>query len=696
MHSQLFNSVKILSSCILFLFSINELSAETKGDTVLVNKYVKQAKTFLPNQPDSVMYWYEKAKKESRNQRWTRDFIVFNKEIVDMFEGRSENVKAVPVMEDIIANYSFHKNSKLQYAAFSSLAMTHAYVAELDEALGYFSQARLLLDSCLLKDRIAYCEPNIRYYTNIGISHAIVGQNNTALEYFLTADSLQQDCPTDARANIKFCLATIYSELMDNEKALSYFKILESWVESGEVEYSMIPAYDNMAIIYIQASQFDSARHYLAKGLKASRAIGDSTSVAYNFMYMGSIYGEEKDFVKAEEYFKKSASLFLSAGYEKVYQDVQVKRIEFALDAGEDIPQMEEIIQDMSRFYKEAGLVKDLAMVHKNNALWKYRSGKHQEAFLEFQLYDSLIQDYQASEHQEVLAELKTRHETDLLKRAADEQKAIAALANLENKSKSTLIGILAIAAIILLIGLISVSILYRRLKQSRKIVAEQKEGIEKKEKEKSVLLKELHHRVKNNLQIVSSLLNLQKENAKDEAAKGAFKEGQNRVEAMALIHRYLYATDELTKLDLSEYLRQLVQSIAFSYGYHKNEVKLEFDVTEMPVDVDLAIPLGLIANELVSNAFKHAFKEVHIPELRVTLSQQEGLILAVSDNGPGISDEDRNKAGESFGMDLVHTLCSQLKASIHYRYENGAVMQLEIAESIYNKETTTYENSVA
>ena len=97
----------------------------------------------------------------------------------------------------------------------------------------------------------------------------------------------------------------------------------------------------------------------------------------------------------------------------------------------------------------------------------------------------------------------------------------------------------------------------------------------------------------------------LQGESVADEAAaQDAFKQGQNRVDAMAMIHRYLYSTDEVTTLVVKSYFTQLVQSIAYSYGYTKDDMELSFDVTEQPINVDLAIPLGLIANELVSNAF--------------------------------------------------------------------------------------------
>jgi|GEM_PF-2177377 len=668
-----------------------------KGDTALVSEYSNKALGFIPQAPDSANYWYNKATTQLGNGLWPGSYLNLLLKLKQMYEDRSENESALKYTHQILDNYPSHRNGVVQLSATASYAMMYGLKGDTEEAFKILRRQKVFLDSCLRTGGEQYCDLHVQYYTNTGICYAISEQPTLALREFLRGDSILQHCGSmRMKAEVNYCLGSIFSELNEPEHAKSCFKELEGWFDRGEVEYIMTPAYDNMVVLYLQLAQYDSARIYLKKGLDFSRKMGDSISVAYNFMYAADIDWDEKKYLSAEKNFHISIDKFKESGFEMMYHDVQYRRISSALEGGIAIPNMGELIEQTLAYFKEAGLTYKTSLIYRQSALFKFKQGDFKNSYLDLVQYDSLNTVYQEGNQKEVIASMQTKYDTDLHKREAEKQAALAMASIKESKVKSEIVWILAIALFALLSVFIVLFRLYQKLGSSRRVVAEQKAGIEKKEKEKSVLLKELHHRVKNNLQIVSSLLNLQKENAKDEAAKGAFKEGQNRVEAMALIHRYLYATDELTKLELDKYLKQLVQSIAFSYGYHKNEVKLNFDISEIPVDVDLAIPLGLIANELVSNVFKHAFKGDSAPELSIRLKNEQGLILEIADNGPGIPDFDHAQEGSSFGMDLVHSLCSQLKAELSYQFNEGAVIRLKIQEKDQNTDITRHEDTAA
>lgn len=192
--------------------------------------------------------------------------------------------------------------------------------------------------------------------------------------------------------------------------------------------------------------------------------------------------------------------------------------------------------------------------------------------------------------------------------------------------------------------------------------------------KEKEVLLKEIHHRVKNNLQVVSSLLNLQSGYLKDEQTIDALRDSQNRVKSMALIHERLYQSESLNKIDFGGYVQSLVNHVKSSFR-GMGEIDVDVDVSDMFVDVDVAIPCGLIINELASNSFKHAFSDTRAGafggRVHIRLSQQTNeagqaeLLLEVGDNGrgypPGL-DIDRVA---SLGLQLVNSLVQQLKGTI-------------------------------
>ena len=162
---------------------------------------------------------------------------------------------------------------------------------------------------------------------------------------------------------------------------------------------------------------------------------------------------------------------------------------------------------------------------------------------------------------------------------------------------------------------------------------------------EKELLLKEVHHRVKNNLQVISSLLNLQARELGDPEIARLFRESQGRIRSMALIHEQLYRSSDLARIDFAAYVEDLVGHLEQGLGHKAAPVEFHLDVEPLPLPLDLAIPCGMIVNELVSNALEHAFPDGRAGEIQVMFTQDAaGYCLAVADNGVGI-DIDRNDA---------------------------------------------------
>ena len=210
--------------------------------------------------------------------------------------------------------------------------------------------------------------------------------------------------------------------------------------------------------------------------------------------------------------------------------------------------------------------------------------------------------------------------------------------------------------------------------------------------KEKDVLLKEIHHRVKNNLQLVSSLLNLQSAGIKDPVTLSKFKDSQNRVRSMALIHEKLYQTEDLSNIDFDSYIRNLVNSLFRSYGINSSRLELNIEVEQVRLGVDIAIPCGLIINELVSNALKHAFPPEHLlavdgdgmltekPSLTIYFRTfpPDLIDIVISDNGVGMpADFDITKS-KSLGLQLVNTLIEQLNGTIDFQTNHGTTITIQ------------------
>ena len=196
---------------------------------------------------------------------------------------------------------------------------------------------------------------------------------------------------------------------------------------------------------------------------------------------------------------------------------------------------------------------------------------------------------------------------------------------------------------------------------------------------EKEVLLKEVHHRVKNNLQVISSLLYLQAKSLNDGPARDVLRETRERVNSIALVHEQLYRSANFSAIDFGEHLRELAANVAYSYGAERRGIALSMNVTEVTLQLDVAIPASLIFNELLSNAFKHAFPGNRTGRVEVTLSPQppDDLVLRVSDNGTGLPlSVDWNRP-TTLGLKIVRNLTEQIHGKIAVETEFGSTFLL-------------------
>jgi len=199
--------------------------------------------------------------------------------------------------------------------------------------------------------------------------------------------------------------------------------------------------------------------------------------------------------------------------------------------------------------------------------------------------------------------------------------------------------------------------------------------------KEKETLLRELYHRTKNNMQVISSLLNLQAASVKDDSVKQIFRETRNRIQGMSLIHEKLYKSRDLYRVDLGEYIKELVEGILGTYGPKGDKIALQTDLEPVPVSIDTAIPCGLIINELISNSFKHAFPGERQGAIRVSLhgNGNDDIELGYADNGVGLpKDLDMDKTA-SLGLKLIYSLASkQLGGTVRLLSEKGTEFRIK------------------
>jgi len=197
---------------------------------------------------------------------------------------------------------------------------------------------------------------------------------------------------------------------------------------------------------------------------------------------------------------------------------------------------------------------------------------------------------------------------------------------------------------------------------------------------EKETMLREIHHRVKNNMTVIHSLIGLQSDHLEEEEAVAVFRMTQNRIKSMALIHDHLYHSGDLARIDFSQYIETLVSSLYYSYGVDPGTVEMKIEVGDVDIDLDQAVPCGLILNELVSNTFKYAFPEGRQGELNISIADcnGDGYRLAVADNGVGFPEDIDFENTESMGLQLVNIFTDQLEGTLELVRDNGTEFRIQ------------------
>ncbi len=216
--------------------------------------------------------------------------------------------------------------------------------------------------------------------------------------------------------------------------------------------------------------------------------------------------------------------------------------------------------------------------------------------------------------------------------------------------------------------------------------ITEKKAAQEALLKNEEIHEKEIHHRIKNNLQIISSLLDLEARKFTDEKTTNSFKESRNRVQSMAMAHEKLYLSRDMDTIDISDYLRNIANFLYSMNAGNDPLIKMETDLQKEYLDIDTAIHLGLIVNELITNCFKYAFTNRDTGRIQLTFHRKEDeYILTIKDDGTGLSDDLDIRKANSLGLQLVHELTEQIGAKLTIKRENGTAFTLR-----FNRITNT------
>ncbi len=522
-------------------------------------------------------------------------------------------------------------------------------------------------------------EVEARCNITLGIINAMQQNFDDAIKGFKTADSLFKTIDYEFdRLPIAGYIGNIFLLTRQFEKALEYYLKAQELQEKNKDYNSLIATQSNIANAYMALDQYEKALNELKYGREIAEKIGDNLEIITNYTITGDVYMEMGLYDESEKW--------LLAAYNKhkenqhIYGEMQALKtltnLYYKMQKAEMAISNAEKLLQLSKQYKSAEhTIEALKFLWKSNDTLKNYNKAYPYLYRYHRVHDSA----KLKNFNNELAQLQAQF--DLEKKQSDIQLLTAKndILTLEQKNKTTTNAILLTTSLFFLICAITLFVLIRKIKKSSKKIIEQNTQLAESDHQKDYLLKELHHRVKNNLQVVSSLLNLQRESVQDANTVAALKECKNRVDAMAMIHKHLYKSHHIKAVDIKAYLEHLVLTLAYTYGFKKN-FEFKNDISSEPIDVDIAIPIGLIVNELVSNSFKHGFKQNTTASISLELKVEDKLIkLIIGDQGKGFSPDFDLNNHTSFGLELVNTLVNQLNGKVEIIKSNGATFFIEI-----------------
>lgn len=295
-------------------------------------------------------------------------------------------------------------------------------------------------------------------------------------------------------------------------------------------------------------------------------------------------------------------------------------------------------------------------------------------------LRENIIKDSSLAKQELLMLALET--ETNLRTKQWQQEKELSLSLSRENTLKQQLLldeqrNKRILWLVLLSTGLLGAVIFYQYRKQKRK-----NEIINKQSAELEVLNKEIHHRVKNNLQVISSMLDLQSQTLTDEKSKAIIKEGIQRVQSMAFIHQNLYQGNSVNSVNMNEYIKMLSNHLFQTYNIRTDKITLHTQIEDLNLHTDTAIPLGMILNELISNALKYAFTEKTTGAVWVVMKKTENeLLLQVKDNGVGLKKDFNPDNTNSFGYEIIKAFLQKMKARMNVDGSNGTDVQIIISK---------------
>lgn len=550
---------------------------------------------------------------------------------------------------------------------------------------------------------------------SIDLVNAYMYSNNDSCDYFLDQSYLFANEVNDPKLKGTYHLTAAkvaklrsnYNDAIDQSiKAISYFESINN-IE-GEIEgntiighvYGLRGEYDKCFTYYNSSIQkaeeenlplykinaligkgnvlyymdsINQAEEILNEAIQLTEKFNpqDKKSAAGLYVNTGNLYLHEDNFIKAVEYYKKGFH-----NYYKLNDKYGMSLTSYNI--GDAFLGLNEY--DSSKKYfninlflgQELGNPEEIKYAYKGFTNMYEQQGDYQSALESRYLYEAYADSIRDLQYNAQVEALTQKFEENEKLKLAEEKLAYSE----ELNQKQKLINwILWVGIILVALAVVIVFILYKRSMKNRELILVKSKEIEetntkidKALQQKETLLKEVHHRVKNNLQLIASLLNLQSSTIDDEEAKKAIEESKSRVQAIALMHKGLYQDENYSFVDLKSYVKEIIENQKALSNTEDRTVSFNVEIDPIHLNIDQSVPIGLILSELISNSIKHGFRQTETGKIELSIKKDlNNITLTYSDNGIGLPENFNIEDQESLGFTVISALSDQIDGQLTF-----------------------------
>ena len=629
--------MKPLSIFILFLLSqivkgqssyVDSLRTEinqASNDIVRANLYIDLARAYKEISVDSSLLYFDQSTEYFDTSKATpllTSYFYYHAEVLFEMGLHDRALQELEKAEKNPISDSFTRED-LQVRKAQVYLRTGRY----DQASQVLLAALPILEESNRKSTLASC------YNGLGTVMQYNKRLDLALEYYQKAYQVNLEIGElhnayGGLANI----ATLHSRNGNFARSKPAYRKVIAYCQGKNETHLEALAVGNLGMNYRDLNILDSAEHFISRSLDLHKSLKNERGVSQSSSMLAGVL------LKRGKY-RETIELALPQYY--------------IAERQKNMRLQDRLAEKLAEAYKETGNYKESIVFVEKHA----------------EIRDSLYQ----KEVADAVNDAQTKYETEK-KEAEIRRLALEDQLNRESITRQRV----ALGGSIIGLGLLSLLLL--RINGQKKKIESQSEVISRALEEKDTLLREIHHRVKNNLQVISSLLGLQSRSLEDKAAIDALTQSRSRVHSMSLIHQNLYQRDNLTGIQIKEYFEKLSASLINTYRI-SDDILIEAEIEDLLLDVDTVIPLGLILNELLTNSLKYAFPDQK-GLINVQLGQRnDHLELVISDNGVGMDNPEQVLEGEGYGYELVNSLVEKLEGSIEVYSDNGTKVIMQFSQ---------------